>query len=139
MAFVRIENINYVNFEEYVNRLSSSIRGSFSNQSTIKLETQINNSHFNIETAIPLGLIINELVINAFKHAFAGKDQGLIKIILFKEQDLHHLEITDNGIGIDTIDENGSSIGLKIVKLLVSQINGQMQIIKDSGKNHHTI
>ena len=127
------ENINYVNFEEYVNRLSSSIRGSFSNQSTIKLETQINNTHFNIETAIPLGLIINELVINAFKHAFAGKDQGIIKIILFKEQDLHHLEITDNGIGIDTIQENGSSIGLKIVKLLVSQINGQMQIKKNSG------
>ena len=127
------ENINYVNFEEYVNRLSSSIRGSFSNQSTIKLETQINNTHFMIETAIPLGLIINELVINAFKHAFAGKDQGIIKIILFKEEDLHHLEITDNGIGIDTIQENGPSIGLRIVKLLVSQINGQMQIIKDSG------
>ncbi|RKS95527.1 two-component sensor histidine kinase [Flavobacterium limicola] len=127
------ENINYVNFEEYVNRLSSSIRGSFSNQSNIKLETQINNSHFNIETAIPLGLIINELVINAFKHAFIGKDQGIIKIILFKEQDLHHLEITDNGIGIDAIAENGQSIGLKIVKLLVSQINGQMQIKKDSG------
>lgn len=127
------ENINYVNFEEYINRLSSSIRSSFSNQSNIKLETEIKNTHFNIETAIPLGLIINELVINAFKHAFAGKDQGVIKIILFKDEDLHHLIITDNGIGIDTIQENGSSIGLKIVKLLVSQINGQMQIKNDSG------
>ncbi|WP_394759657.1 histidine kinase dimerization/phosphoacceptor domain -containing protein [Flavobacterium sp.] len=140
------ENINYVNFEEYINRLSSSLLSSFSGQSDIKIETEIENAHFDIETSIPLGLIINELVINAFKHAFVGKEQGIIKIKLFYKEGLHHLIISDNGVGIANNTENGTSIGLKIVKLLVSQINGVMEIKNDSGthfiiqftNNNHT-
>ncbi len=140
------ENINYVNFEEYIKRLSSSLLSSFSGQSDIKLETEIEDAHFDIETAIPLGLIINELVINAFKHAFVGRNQGKIKIQLFENEGLHHLVVSDNGVGIANNTENSASIGLKIVKLLVSQINGVMDIKKDLGthfiiqftNNNHT-
>ena len=140
------ENINYVNFEEYIKRLSSSLLSSFSGQSDIKLETEIEDAHFDIETTIPLGLIINELVINAFKHAFVGRNQGKIKIKLFENEGLHHLVVSDNGVGIANNTENSASIGLKIVKLLVSQINGVMDIKKDLGthfiiqftNNNHT-
>jgi two-component system, sensor histidine kinase PdtaS len=127
------ENINYVNFEEYINRLSSSLLSSFSSQSDIKLETDIENAHFDIETSIPLGLIINELVINAFKHAFVGREPGTIKIQLFKKEGLHQLIVSDNGIGFVENTQKSTSIGLKIVKLLVSQINGEMQIKNDLG------
>ena len=120
--------------------------GSFSGLDNIKLKTEIDKADFTIETSIPLGLIINELVINAFKHAFVGKENGIIKIKLFEKEGLYHLEVSDNGVGFVDNNLNGTSIGLKIVKLLVSQINGSLKIKNESGtsfviqfkNNNHT-
>uniref|UniRef100_UPI00286E9810 sensor histidine kinase n=1 Tax=Flavobacterium sp. TaxID=239 RepID=UPI00286E9810 len=126
------ENISFVNFEEYVKRLLSSIKSSFSGLQ-VQLETDINEANFDIETSISLGLIINELVINAYKHAFTGIENGVIKIKLINEDGFYHLTIQDNGVGIPANIENGKSVGLKIVKLLVSQISGTLTILNDSG------
>lgn len=126
------ENISFVNFEEYVKRLLSSIKSSFSGLQ-VQLETDINEANFDIETSISLGLIINELVINAYKHAFTGVENGVIKIKLINEDGFYHLTIQDNGVGIPANVDNGKSVGLKIVKLLVSQISGTLTILNDSG------
>ncbi len=127
------DNINYINFENYLKRLCASISASFSGLSHIKIETCVEQTNFDIETSIPLGLIINELVLNAYKHAFIGKNKGIIKIELLKGKDFYELIIQDDGIGIDDAKKISTSIGLKIVRLLVSQIDGTLTIENNAG------
>ncbi|MEO8235211.1 MAG: sensor histidine kinase [Flavobacterium sp.] len=127
------DNINYINFENYLKRLCASISASFSGLSHIKIETFVEQTNFDIETAIPLGLIINELVLNAYKHAFIGKNQGIIKIKLLQKNKLYQLIIHDDGLGINQAKMTGKSTGLKIVKLLVSQIRGIIEIENNLG------
>jgi two-component sensor histidine kinase len=90
-----------------------------------------------INTAIPCGLIINELTSNAMKHAFPEDMEGEINIKFHQKDHKLILTFKDNGIGLapDLEFENTSSLGLKLVNTLVSQINGEIQINSDSGTN----
>jgi two-component sensor histidine kinase len=85
----------------------------------------------------PLALIINELEVNALKHAFNGREHGHISISLKKYCDIIKLSIKDNGIGVSPeIDLNKSdTFGLELVQNLVDQLNGKMKMIVDKGTN----
>ncbi|MGV8144756.1 MAG: sensor histidine kinase [Methanothermobacter sp.] len=93
----------------------------------------------NIDTAIPTGLIINELVTNSIKHAFPGRETGEITIQLEQEQDEYYLKVADNGIGISSnLDVNHTStLGLLLVNSLVSQLDGNLQVATDGGTAFH--
>lgn len=84
-----------------------------------------------ISMAIPCGLIVNELISNAFKHAFPGNRQGEVRIELNHETgDQASLVVTDNGVGIpdDVNVENGATFGLQLVMLLAEQVGGELTI-----------
>ncbi len=88
-----------------------------------------------INKAVPLGLIANELISNSFKHAFPqGTGQISINLDITKDA-VAVLTISDNGIGLprDVTLENPRSLGLKLVNLLVKQIDGEVQV-DDSGQ-----
>lgn len=93
----------------------------------------------NIDTAIPTGLIINELVTNSIKHAFPGRETGEITIQLEQEQDEYYLKVADNGIGISSnLDVNHTStLGLLLVNSLISQLDGNLQVATDGGTAFH--
>jgi PAS domain S-box-containing protein len=93
----------------------------------------------NIDTAIPTGLIINELVTNSIKHAFPGRETGEITIQLEQEQDEYYLKVADNGIGISSnLDVNHTStLGLLLVNSLVSQLDGNLQVATAGGTAFH--
>jgi two-component sensor histidine kinase len=79
---------------------------------------------------VPCGLIVNELVSNALKHAFTNRDSGNIIIELkMDSENSVHLSVSDNGIGIpDGIDiQNSPSLGLQLVNALVNQIDGHLE------------
>jgi two-component system, sensor histidine kinase PdtaS len=83
-----------------------------------------------IETAIPAGLLVNELLSNALKHAFPGGEAGEIAISLAQDQNEVTLTISDNGIGIaDAFDlEETATLGLQLVTLLTDQLGGTMSV-----------
>ncbi len=130
------KNLNRINFQEYLIKLINAIYSSFDFSSQeICYDIEANNIFFNIETAIPLGIIINELVYNAFKHAFKGQKTGKIIIEVSKQSStLGTLRIQDNGIGIPKPikEKKKSSYGLQLANLLVKQLSGTMDI--DSSK-----
>ena len=113
----------------------------------ISLNTDIEEDiYFEMDTAVPLGIIINELISNSLKHAFAGRDKGKIKIKLHREENeegviegnkstIFFLSVSDNGIGIpDNFDlENIDSLGLQLVTSLVEQIDGELELKSKSG------
>jgi two-component sensor histidine kinase len=80
-----------------------------------------------------LGLIVNEMAINAIKHAFKDLNEGIIEISLEKIQDDYRLTFKDNGVGISEETPSELSTGLKMIKSLVLQLKGTSDIINNQG------
>ncbi len=124
------ENVGKVSFNEYLHNLTNSISSSFQDtKDRITVIINCNNILLNIETAIPLGLIINELIHNIYKYAFPNSLEGKISIKIKEKDNKYKLSISDNGIGFKEKFENDNSIGLKLVNLLSQQINGDFEKI----------
>jgi PAS domain S-box-containing protein len=123
------QDLAEIDFADYINRLISNLFFSINHQpSGIKPILQLEPCCLNIETAIPAGLLINELVTNAFKHAFPNQ-KGELKINLeVKEDQQITLTVADNGKGFPpNLDwENSPSLGLRLVRLLTQQLDAEL-------------
>ncbi len=88
-----------------------------------------------VDQAIPCALVVNEVVSNAFKHAFRGRSQGTIAVSAHQERGNIHIRIEDNGIGIpDDVDRyHTTSLGLKLIRNLVRQLQGTLAIESSGG------
>jgi len=108
----------------------------------IKYIIQAENIKLDIDTAIPLGLITNELATNAYKYAFVDSTEGKIEIDFCKTTDHKYmLRISDNGKGMPQgFDfENSSTLGLKLVKILAKQIKAKLQYSIKSGTEFNLV
>ncbi len=135
----RSENIDKIPLAAYLQSLSTIILGTFSGN-RVNLVTQLDPIDVSIETALPLGLVANELLTNAFKYAFPHQQNGEIQIHLLQEKDeWSTLIIKDNGVGLPAYFSMNSekSLGMFIVGLLVEQIDGKMEIIRQNGTAFH--
>ena len=82
-----------------------------------------------IDTAVPCGLIINELASNSLKYAFPADTQGAVNIT-FRHDDAHYvLRVSDTGVGLpaDFEPEKGKSLGMKLVRMLAGQLGGELK------------
>ena len=95
---------------------------------------------FNIETAIPCGLIITELVTNSIKYAFL-KNEGVITVEFTREADKLKLTVSDNGIGLPEhlLHEKSNSLGLLLVDMLVNQLEGELKVYNSNGTTFEII
>lgn len=131
-------SFKYANFKEYVRMLVQSIVYSYSRRDVeIVFDIKIDDSVcFDIDTMIPLGLILNEVVSNSMKYAFVEKNKGLISIVL-SNKTLHSymLEISDNGIGlpIDFTFEKSNTLGIQLIFMLAEQIGGKIELENKKG------
>lgn len=102
----------------------------------IKLDIDVEDVKIDINTVVPLGLIVNELVTNSMKHAFPRNESGFIKVELYKgENHKIILRVRDNGVGFpEDIDyEKTSSLGLQLVNSLTKQIGGEVELGEGPG------
>jgi len=129
-----------LDFSSYIKELADNLFLTYSvGNKDISLNMDLEGkTFFDIDTAIPLGIIINELVTNSFKYAFQGRDKGEIRIRLRKEECNNTsfiLTISDNGVGIpeDLDIENLDSLGLQLVTTLVDQLDGELELKGNNG------
>ena len=126
-----------INFRNYVQSLTSNLLSSFSKPAQkIALEIAIpEDTWINLDAALPLGLIISELVTNSFKYAFPGPRTGKIGISLVTENGKYILMVRDDGIGIaqDFAWDQAKSLGLRLVRMLTRQIDGTITRIPEEG------
>lgn len=128
------ENITSIEMKRYFQNLSSFILDSFGASSQIKVRCEMEALELDIDRAIPIGLIVNELLTNAMKYAFPENRQGLIKIRLEEKNDQLQLKIEDNGVGYTKNPEiMGTGFGTQLVNLLCRQLDGKMKLISDRG------
>lgn len=133
----RSEDLSKIYVDTYIPNLVASLFSSYQLQSdAITLAMSIESISLNIDTAIPCGLIINELVTNSLKYAFVNHPVGEIRVELSLDSERFiHLTIADTGVGIPEQFDfvHPSSLGLKLVKDLVEQLEGQIDIDRGSG------
>jgi PAS domain S-box-containing protein len=130
------EDLTQINFADYIQNLVSNLFYSYNiKESQIKPIIKIEDVNLNIETAIPCGLIINELISNCLKYAFPNQMKGEIIITLKSIEDKFELVISDNGIGLpEKININKiKTLGLLLVNSLTEQIDGKISIYKKDG------
>jgi PAS domain S-box-containing protein len=135
------QDVGKVDFCEYLQRLVGNLYSSSSfNISQIELKLDIKPILLNIDNAISMGLIVNELLTNAFKHAFPN-NIGLIEVLLYESIDDNklHLIIRDNGIGIPrNIDFKATtSLGLRLVRILTQQLRASLDLSCTLGTSFH--
>jgi PAS domain S-box-containing protein len=134
----RSESIARVDFKEYINELVNALFYSYGiNESKVGFKVNAENISMGIDTAIPCGLIINELVSNSLKHAFPAGKKGEIEMSLSSTgEDKIEISVRDNGVGIpEGIDfRKTESLGLHIVNILVeNQLHGEITMNKNNG------
>lgn len=130
-------NLASIDFDGYVETLVRDLIRSYGvNTAGAAVTTKVENICLNIDTAVPCGLIINELVSNALKHAFPDGRKGEITITFSQSGDTLELAVSDNGVGIpETIDfRNTDSLGLRLVTILAEdQLNGEITLDRCEG------
>ena len=126
------ESLAQVNVATYVRNLVANLSQSYGVSSqAIELEIDINDIFLQINQAIPCGLIINELVSNAMKHAFQGREKGKIRIeICAPGSDQLALIVGDDGVGLpqDRWDGTTQTLGLRLVNILTKQLDAEMEL-----------
>ena len=118
-----------IDFREYVRSLIVSLARSYVLNPALKFEVDIEDVSFDIDTAIPCGLIINELISNCLKYAFPGGAAGNIRVALRRSDTLYSLTVSDDGVGLPPgFDfQNTVSLGLQLVITLTGQLNGTIE------------
>jgi two-component sensor histidine kinase len=126
-----------IDFAEYVRNLANHLYRSYVvNANLISLKLNIENIHLNVDTAIPCGLMLNELVSNALKYAFPHGQKGEIGISLLRQNgEQLVLVVKDNGVGLpqDFDIKNSKSLGLKLVNILTKQLKGDLNYHGEGG------
>ena len=124
------EDLRSINFGEYISNLANDLFSTYgADRNRLELDLRMKNTedlNVDINTAVPLGLIVNELLSNAMKYAFPDDREGKILVDFHKEDDGFILIISDNGIGFpeELNYKNTESLGLQIVNTLTDQIEG---------------
>jgi PAS domain S-box-containing protein len=131
----RAENLREMSIKHYLPALVDEIIDVFPNKASVQIETRIDDFVLDVKLLPPLGIIVNELLTNAMKYAFIGRDDGLIKVSAAIKDHRATLVIEDNGNGIpEAIDiETSSGFGLQLVDRLTKQIGGTIKIERENG------
>ncbi len=135
----KAKSYSHINFKEYLNQIIDHISDSYKSIEHIKIITGITEVDIDISSAIPLALIVNELITNAYKHAFTNKKEGVIEILLVENNNQVFLTIKDNGQGFDKTIVPKNSIGMDILGGLIEQINGICNLTSDEKGTQYKI
>lgn len=128
------KDFSEINLKTYIEEISSNLASVYrSSKKELILESNVENVVVDINYALPLGLIINEVMTNSFKHAFRDKADAKISIVLTKEKRLVRFSIGDNGSGLNQETKREESLGMEILKGLIEQIGGRYFFSNDQG------
>lgn len=129
------ENFNSINIQDYITTLKTTIESIYK-KDTIAIVTTVkaNDINLNIDDAIPLGLILNELIINSYKYAFVDRSEGHICITISKEITGYRFEYTDNGVGVE-LDKlkQSDSLGMRLIIRLSNQLGATPEFKNKNG------
>jgi two-component sensor histidine kinase len=127
------KSMSVIAIGDYLKTLTDQIETFFKNPAQeVNVSINSENIKMDLDTAIPLGLIVNELITNSFKHAFKNRPDGKINISLTKKGNLVTFVAKDNGSGF-IYEEARHGLGMELINILVEQINGSIKFRNENG------
>jgi len=128
-------NLAQVDFRHYLERLAQRIRSGIAGASGVSIELELGELSLSIDQAIPLGLLCNELLTNALKHAFKNREGGTVRVLLVCEPGQATVTVRDDGQGLpeNFRPREGGSLGLELVWSLAEQLHGEVEAKNDGG------
>jgi PAS domain S-box-containing protein len=136
-SLYRSNNLAWIDFPDYIKQLAAHLFRSYGVAAErIRLRTDLDRLFLSIDTAVPCGLIINELISNSLKYAFPDGRDGEIHVELRENPDrTARLTVADDGVGLDPAFDwaNARSLGLRLVRTLAQQLDGTLDVGQGPG------
>lgn len=127
------DNLTSINMRDYLDRLTHSLFDTYNiSPARIQLQTEIDDLQLDVDTVVPLGLIINELISNALKYAFPEGQSGQLKVSLKMSKHDLVLLVTDDGVGIQQ-DQKEDSFGYGLIQAFANKLEAEMTIVSGIG------
>ena len=132
------DNIQGIYMPEYIDNLTSSLLSSYkASNDKIHIKKEVDTINLDIDTAIPLGLILNELLTNSLKYAFVDRKEGTLQIKLTEIDKKLILEVSDDGVGMKNDEEgNKNSFGLTLIESLAEKLDASVEMNQNEGTQH---
>jgi two-component sensor histidine kinase len=127
-----------LNFKTYIENLVSEIANSLGMNQQIELALETEEISLNLSSAIPCGIILNEIITNSYKYALSENNRLQIQIIIKQKGEMISLEVSDNGPGIsEEILAKDNTLGLELIETLSEQLGGEFSFSNNSGLVFH--
>jgi two-component sensor histidine kinase len=123
-------------FAKYVQELAHNLIETYQNEScTVELIIEVEKMRLSLDDSVPCGLILNELISNALKYAFADRNEGSVTVRMEQHSDYCVLEVRDDGIGFpeNFAPEEVESLGIELVHTLTEQLDGELTMENKDG------
>lgn len=130
------DNMRGVNVRNYFERLAQSLFNSYHiTDQRIELEMEIDDMMLDLDTIMPIGLILNELISNSLKYAFPDGQSGMVKIRLKEGADGLLLQVIDNGVGFDVqeVEDDKESFGMEMIRAFLVKLEASIKFKNESG------
>ena len=123
-----------INLKKYLEDLAEELFDSYNLRGEdISLSLDIETAVVDVDLLVPLGLILNELISNALKYAFEGREKGVLSISAKKQNETIHVRVKDDGVGIDPSDIEKDSFGTELIQSFAEQLEAKIETIVDDG------
>ncbi len=133
-------DLSKIDMEDYLFSIAGQLLATYDEQKDkVRMKFDAKNIHFSIETAVPFGLLVNELITNSLKHGFPGERKGNIEITLTETaKEEFELNYSEDGVGIPLTLVNGHvlSFGMQLIDMLVSQLDGTITRVASEGTTY---
>ncbi|MGV8118420.1 MAG: sensor histidine kinase [Candidatus Xenobiia bacterium LiM19] len=123
-------NLRNIRLDQYLNQICSSLMASYTESSAeFELKVELECISIDVRLAIPLGLILNELLTNAIKYAFPEKRSGTVEVRLKRDNKRMTMSVSDNGVGLPPGFDSpaGRGLGMELIHMLAEQIGAQVE------------
>lgn len=134
-SLYQYNNLSQLDFSRYLYTLTDEISKTYpSNENRVVLDRKFDIIHLSVSKAIPCGLLVNEVLSNAYKHAFVGRKDGVIEIVFRKDGDSVILTVKDNGVGFEkSIDNKNFTLGTSLIDAFSRQLKGSYTLSVNNG------
>ena len=128
------DNLKELNAKTHITTLVKELVGSYSVRQKINLKIDVGEVYLSLDSLMPLGLIINEIIMNSLKYAFSEDENNTIALSLIKKNGSYfEMIISDDGSGFRDVDIPKKGLGQKLILIFVKQLNGTIELLKQNG------
>lgn len=138
----REKNFKEIRMKQVVSQLADNIRALYpEKQGDVEVELDIGDDVMGLDQAIPCAMLINEALVNSYRHAFPEGKRGKIRVMMKLSGGIWDLRVEDNGVGMEKklFEDGKEGLGLILMKNLASQLGGKLEFLEGSGIRYHLV